>query len=154
MADLGRMARRGFLTATLAAVFSTAAHAQTGPETNEAAMTRIKVIVGDTTLPATLDDMPAARDFASMLPLELVVSDYHGTEKVADLGRKLDATDAPEGYAPQAGDITQYRPWGNLAIFYKPFSYSRGLVRLGAFDGSIAALIEAGETRIRIEAAD
>lgn len=154
MADLGRLARRGFVMATLAAALSTAAHAQTGTGTNEAAMTRIQVIVGDTVLPATLDDTPAARDFASMLPLELDVSDYHGIEKVADLGRKLDATDAPEGYAPRAGDITQYRPWRNLAIFYKPFQHSRGLIRLGAFDGPIEALVEAGDTRIRIEAAD
>ena len=154
MADYGRMARQGLTAVTLAAAISIPAHAQSETQTDEASMTRIKVIVGETTLPATLDDTPAARDFASMLPLELDVSDYHGTEKVADLGRKLDATDAPEGYAPKAGDITQYRPWGNLAIFYKAFQHSRGLIRLGEFDVPIDALVEAGDTRIRIEAAD
>jgi hypothetical protein len=29
------------------------------------------------------------------------------------------------------GDITYYAPWGNLAIFYRDFGYSPGLVRLG-----------------------
>ena len=38
-------------------------------------------------------------------------------------------------YEPRAGDITQYAPWKNLAIFVAPFSNSPGLVRLGQFDG-------------------
>ncbi len=117
-------------------------------------MSRISVFVGDEVLSATLDDTPAARDFASMLPLELTLSDYHGTEKVADLGCKLDDTGAPRSYEPKAGDITQYRPWGNLAIFYKPFQFSAGLLRLGAFDDPIDALLGEEELSIRIEVAD
>lgn len=120
----------------------------------EAAMIRIHVIVGNNTLPATLDDTPAARDFAALLPLELTLSDYHATEKVADLPRRLDTTAAPASYAPKVGDITYYAPWGNLAIFYKPFQSSRGLVRLGAFDGPIDALLKSGVTSVRIERAE
>ena len=75
-------------------------------------MTKITVTVGETQLQATLDDTPAGRDFAAMLPLELRLSDYHGIEKVADLPRKLDTTDAPARYAAKAGDITLYAPWG------------------------------------------
>ena len=120
----------------------------------ERVMTKIKVVVGEEILTATLDDNAAARDFAGMLPLELALSDYHQTEKVADLGRKLDNTDMPRAYAPRAGDITQYRPWGNLAIFYRPFQSSAGLLRLGQFDGPIDALLGDGDLRIRIELAD
>lgn len=39
---------------------------------------------------AQFDDTPAARNFVSMLPLDLTLSDYHGIEKAADLGPKLD----------------------------------------------------------------
>jgi hypothetical protein len=120
----------------------------------ETAMTRIHVIIGNETLAATLDDTPAASGFAALLPLELSLSDYHATEKVADLPRELDTTDAPASYAPRVGDITYYAPWGNLAIFYKPFRTARGLVRLGAFEGSIDALLKDGATPIRIELAD
>lgn len=120
----------------------------------ERAMPRINVIVGDAVLEATLDDTAAARDFAGMLPLELTLSDYHGTEKVADLGRKLDDTGMPRAYEPKAGDITQYRPWGNLAIFYRPFPSSAGLLRLGAFDGPMDALLRDGDIAVRIELAD
>ncbi|OWU83521.1 hypothetical protein ATO6_18720 [Oceanicola sp. 22II-s10i] len=117
-------------------------------------MTRIRFIVGQEVLTATLDDNAPARDFAAMLPLDLTLSDYHGTEKVADLGRKLDDTGAPRAYTPKAGDITQYRPWGNLALFYKPFQSSAGLLRLGQFEGPMDALLGSGEVRVRIELAE
>ncbi|MBK1696128.1 cyclophilin-like fold protein [Rhodovibrio salinarum] len=117
-------------------------------------MTRINIRVADRVLPATLDDTPAGRDFAALLPLELELSDYHGVEKIADLPRKLDITDAPSRYAAKAGDITLYAPWGNLAIFYKPFQAAAGLVRLGAFDGPIDALLQKGAFPVRIERAE
>lgn len=117
-------------------------------------MNRIHVIIGNETLSAMLDDTPAGRDFAALLPLELSLSDYYATEKVADLPRKLDTTGAPASYTPEAGDITYYAPWGNLAIFYKPFPSSRGLVRLGAFDGPISALLKDGAIPVRIEVAE
>ena len=113
---------------------------------------KVTFTLGDTALIATLDDSPAGRDFASMLPLEVMLSDYHGIEKVADLGRKLDSTGMPGRYTPQAGDITQYAPWSNLALFLKPFQASAGLVRIGQFDGDFAALSRAG--RVRIERVD
>ena len=112
------------------------------------------VIVGNETLSATLDDTPAGRDFAALLPLELTLSDYNATEKVADLPRKLDTSDAPASYTPKTGDLTYYAPWGNLAIFYKPFRTARGLVRLGAFDGPLDALLKDGAISVRIEAAE
>lgn len=117
-------------------------------------MTRINVIVGSDTLSATIDETPAGRDFVALLPLQLSLSDFHATEKIADLPRALDTTDAPASYTPKAGDITYYAPWENLAIFYKPFRDSRGLVRLGAFDGTIGPLLQAGAALIRIEAAE
>lgn len=135
------------------AVPASAATAQTAsPE--EAGMTRIEVTVDGQVLSATLDDTTAGRDFAAMLPLDLVLTDYHGIEKIADLPRELDTTDAPASYAPEAGDITVYAPWGNLAIFYKPFQASRGLVRLGAFDGSMDALVRDGDIPVRIDLVD
>lgn len=120
----------------------------------ETGMTKIHVIVGGETLVATLDDTPVAQDFASLLPLDLSLSDYHATEKVADLPRKLDVSGAPASYTPKAGDITHFAPWGNLAIFYRPFQNSRGLVRLGEFDGPMDALMRDGAFPVRIELAE
>ncbi len=123
----------------------------TNEDAGEAAMTKIKIIIDDEALSATLDNTAPGRDFADMLPLELTLSDYHGIEKIADLPRELDSTDAPASYKPETGDITVYAPWGNLAIFYKPFQNSRGLVRLGEFDGTIDALLKDEPFRVRIE---
>jgi len=140
--------------ATVLFLFVAARAANATEPGEELAITRIKVIVGDKTLSATLDDTPAGRDFAALLPLDLTLTDYHGIEKVADLPRKLDTTSAPASYTPDTGDITLYAPWGNLAIFYKPFQKSRGLVRLGEFDGSIDALLKNGPFAVRIQIAD
>lgn len=117
-----------------------------------AAMTKIHVIAGGTVLSATLEDTPAARDFAAMLPLELTLRDFHGTEKIADLPRKLTTTGAPDSYAAAAGDITYYAPWGNLAIFYRPFQTAAGLVPLGRFDAPLDGRLADGP--VRIERAD
>ncbi|MGJ5893487.1 hypothetical protein DF268_17635 [Streptomyces sp. V2] len=80
---------------------------------------------------ATLDDTPTARDFASLLPLTLDLSDFHATERIADLPRRLSTSTAPSGAEPKAGDLAYYSPWGNLAVFYRDFPYSDGLVILG-----------------------
>ncbi|MET0029219.1 MAG: cyclophilin-like fold protein [Candidatus Thiodiazotropha sp.] len=141
------------LMMALSLLFSAPAWAETGNagSDEENAMIRIHVMIADETLTATLDDTPAGRDFAALLPLELTLSDYHATEKIADLPRKLDTSQAPPSYTPQAGDITYFAPWGNLAIFYKPFQAASGLVRLGALNGPIDALLRDDSLHIRIE---
>lgn len=128
-----------------------AAHSET---TKETGMTKITVTVGEDTLTATLDDTPAGRDFAKLLPLDLTLRDFHAIEKIADLPRELDTTGAPARYAAKTGDITLYAPWGNIAIFYKPFQAASGLVRLGAFDGPIDALVRDKPFQARFERAD
>lgn len=141
-----------WLTAVILALFAFPGHAT--DTTKEVDMTRIIFKIGQETLSATLDDTAAARDFASMLPLTITLSDYHGIEKVGDLGRELDSAGMPPSYEPKAGDITQYAPWKNLAIFVAPFSNSRGLVRLGQFDGDISPLEGTDDVTVSIELAD
>ena len=89
---------------------------------------------GTTVLTATLIDNATSRDFVAMLPITLELRDYAGTEKISDLPARLSTADAPEGSEPRAGDLTYYAPWGNLAIFYRDFAYSPGLVKLGIID--------------------
>jgi len=92
---------------------------------------KIRIRVGEKSAVATLGDSAASRDFLSMLPLTLTLKDYSRTEKISDLPRKLTVEGAPAGYKPAAGDISFYAPWGNLAVFYRDFRYSDGLVKLG-----------------------
>ena len=114
---------------------------------------KIRIIIADTTLAATLENTEAARDFVALLPLDLTLADYNGTEKIADLPAKLSHKDAPQGYTPKVGDIAYFAPWGNLAFFYHDFVYSRGLIRLGQIDGSVDALMGDSDIKVRIEQA-
>jgi hypothetical protein len=111
----------------------------------------IKIIIGEETLTATLIDNPTTKDFISLLPLDLKLDDYAGTEKVSYLSKKLSTEDAPSGFDPSVGDITYYSPWGNLAIFYKDFGYAKGLINLGKIDSGIEALNVSNSLNIRIE---
>ena len=79
-----------------------------------------------------------------MLPLTLKLSDFNGTEKISDLPGRLSEKDAPSGVTPEAGDMAYYAPWGNLALFYRDFSWSRGLIRLGRITSDLAPLVNAG----------
>ena len=112
---------------------------------------RIGFIVNGKVIMATIKDSEAARDFISLLPLTLTFEDYAGTEKISYLPRKLSTKRAPSGSDPSVGDIAYYSPWGNLAIFYRDFEYSRGLVILGKLDGGIEALSVPGKVKARIE---
>jgi fermentation-respiration switch protein FrsA (DUF1100 family) len=112
---------------------------------------KIKLILRDKTLTAKLYDTPAARDFASMLPLTLTLEDYSKTEKISDLPKKLTKQGAPAGADPSIGHIAYYVPWGNLAIFYKDFGYSDGLIILGELDNGVEALNGPNPVKVTIE---
>lgn len=86
---------------------------------------------------ATLNDNSVSRDLLTRLPLTLEFSDYNRTEKIARLppdSPAWDTSDAPDSCDPAPGDLTMYAPWGNLAVFYRDYGFSRGLVPLGKLD--------------------
>lgn len=112
---------------------------------------RIRIIAKDQSFTAVLEDSETARDLVSLLPIEVTLDDYNQTEKVADLPRRLSTAGAPDGTDPVVGDIAYYAPWGNLAIYYRDFAYSRGLVRLGRLEGDAAALGAMRPGKVRIE---
>ncbi|MDV2996818.1 MAG: hypothetical protein N4J56_006523 [Chroococcidiopsis sp. SAG 2025] len=112
---------------------------------------KINIKVGDQVVTATLIDSKTTQDFISLLPLTLTLEDYARTEKVSNLPEKLSTEDAPPGSDPAVGDIAYYAPWGNLAIYYRDFGYSDGLVILGKIDGGIEALNVPGSVNVTID---
>lgn len=111
---------------------------------------RIRMTFDGRTMTATLYDNPSARDFYSMLPLDLTIEDYSNDEKIAYLPRKL----IEEGSGPFGNerpyDLCYFVPWGNLAMFYADYRHP-GLIRLGRFDEGYEALHVPGEFPLRIE---
>jgi hypothetical protein len=112
---------------------------------------KIRLRVKDKSITATLIDSKTTRDFISLLPLTLTLEDYAGTEKISNLPKRLSTENAPSGSDPSVGDIAYYAPWGNLAIFYRDFGYSSGLVILGKIDSGTEALIVPGSLKVTIE---
>lgn len=114
-------------------------------------MTKIRITISGKQLTAAIEDNAAAKDFLSLLPMTLTLKDYNNTEKVSDLPTRLSTEGTPDGLDPEAGDITYYAPWGNLAIFYRDFGYASGLVRLGKIESGIEMLQQKGPFKVVIE---
>lgn len=112
---------------------------------------KIRITIDGRSIQGTLADNATARDFAALLPLTVTLEDYARTEKIHYLPRKLSTVGAPAGIDPSVGDITYYAPWGNLAIFYRDFGYSNGLIKLGRIDSGIELLVSPGALRATIE---
>jgi hypothetical protein len=114
------------------------------------AKTRKTRIVDGTHLTATIDDSAASREFVSLLSLTLTLEDYYRTEKISALPKRLSTQGAAAGVDPSRGDIAYFAPWGNLAIFYHDFPYSRGLVKLGRIDSGIDVLEQLESLRVMV----
>ena len=112
---------------------------------------RIRLTFDGKAVEATLLDNATARDLLSLLPMTLMLEDYASTEKIGYPPRKLSTAGTPAGVDPSVGDIAYYAPWGNLAIFYKDFGYSRGLVGLGRINSGLEALNVPGSLKVTIE---
>lgn len=151
-AQVRRLAAPFILALALIFPASTASAAEPSQSSSEANAMRIRLTINGQSTTATLDDNATARDFLSLLPLTLTLEDYASTEKIAYPPRKLSTKGAPAGIDPEIGDITYYAPWGNLALFYKDFGYSAGLIRLGRFDAGVEAISASGKMMITIEA--
>ena len=145
---------RGILTrAMVLLLVATSAVAATDEVSHSRRETmNIRMTMAGQIITASLEESDSARDFFAMLPLTLPLEDYAETEKIAYLPRKLTTQTAPEGIDPQVGDIAYYAPWGNLAIYYRDFGYSSGLIRLGRITSDLDALTAQPSGTLTIEA--
>lgn len=123
----------------------------TEPSSQETNTVKIRLTINAKAMTASLSDNATTRDFLSLLPTTLNLEDHAATEKITYLPRKLSTAGAPAGSDPSVGDIAYYAPWGNLAIFYRDFRYSEGLIRLGRIDSGIEALNMPGPLKVTIE---
>lgn len=154
-ADRNWPSRRAALAAVIASALMT--QLAFGPTPQGAAANqvetsmKIRIEFKGASMTATLYDNPSARDFASMLPLDLTIDDYSNNEKIAYLPRKLTEQGSGSFDNERPGDLAYYAPWGNLAFFYGGYRYSSGLIRLGRIDSDFAPLLTRGKFDLRIE---
>lgn len=113
----------------------------------------IEIVAGDTAYPIDLLDNDAAAALVERLPMRLKFEDFGSTERIAYLDGKLEVGASPTSTTPQAGDLAYYMPWGNLAVFVKPFRRSEGLVPLGRLsEAALEAVKDSGDAMTTLQA--
>lgn len=97
----------------------------------------ITVTCGEATVTYQLNDSSAASALLAQLPLTLEVDDFSDNEKIFYPPEGLDVAGAPLAESGEAGTLAYYEPWGDVVMFYGPFSPSGALYELGrAVDGA------------------
>ncbi|HBO61484.1 MAG TPA: hypothetical protein DD645_02150 [Olsenella sp.] len=89
------------------------------------------VTCGDAVVTYELNDSPAASALLAQLPLTLEVENFSNNEKVFYPPAELDVTDTPLAETGAAGTLAYYEPWGDVVMFYGPFSRNGSLYELG-----------------------
>ena len=112
---------------------------------------QIHLIVGEARLTIRLGEGQTAQRLRAILPADLSFEDFNGTEKIAYPPEKLDTAGDEGGHAPKPGDLCLYKPWGNLCIFYKPWSASDDLVYIGHVEDGLDGLISKSRFEGRLE---
>ena len=77
---------------------------------------KISIKIGDKILTATLVDDQTARDFVSLLPLNLSMDDLFGREKYGNLPKAL-SEKGPRTHSYKVGDIAYWSPAHDVAIY-------------------------------------
>ena len=113
-------------------------------------MTMIEIDAGTRKWTGQIADNPSARDFLAQLPLDLTLTDYAATEKVATLPHPLTRDGAPAAVTPRAGEVGYYAPWGNIVLYHKDGPHSPGLVILGRIDEPYEDLAKPGAMKVTI----
>ena len=70
---------------------------------------KIQLTINGRVLSATLENSVAAKDFATLLPLQLRLDDYAGIEKISELPKKLAIAGAAKGMTMQT--VSQFWDW-------------------------------------------
>jgi hypothetical protein len=120
-----------------------------------ASATRVRITVGGKSIIATLANSDVARDFASLLPLTLVMNDLFRREKFATLPRAI-SEQGTRTHDYAVGTIGYWAPGPDLAIFYRQDGEripDPGLIVLGKVKAGIEVLDVPGAIEVAIELA-
>ena len=117
---------------------------------------KIRFVIDQISVTATLDESGASRDFVSMLPLALELKDLKKREKFGELPRTI-SEDGQRRYTYDVGDVVYWPPGPHVAVFYAQEGSTLpqpGMIRLGAVDGSAEALAAGSSVHAVIERVD
>lgn len=116
---------------------------------------KININVAGKTLTASLADNATARDFVSVLPLNVSMNDLFGREKYGDLPKAL-SEDGPRQNRYEVGEIAYWSPDRQFAVYYhydRKSIPSPGIIPIGRIDAGIEAFNVPGSMKVTIEVA-
>ena len=114
----------------------------------------LHIAIGSTSMTATLEDNPTARDFVSLLPLTVMLREFSPSEKVSGaLPRRLSEEGAPATDAGAVGDIAYYAPWRNIAFYRGQGPDAAGVIKIARITSGIEALQQTGQVLVTISRA-
>jgi hypothetical protein len=102
---------------------------------------RTRLTINGASATARLDDTATARDFASLLPVTVTLSDLGGREKAGALPRALVAGEGQSGY--RTGQLGYWSPSRDLAIYYHQDGFripSPGIVMIGEIESGLEVI--------------
>jgi hypothetical protein len=116
---------------------------------------KININIGGKILTATLADNATARDFVSLLPLNLSMNDLFGREKYGDLPKALSGND-PRKNRYEVGDVAYWSPDHQFAVYYRQDGESipsPGIILIAKIDAGTEAFNIAGSAKVTIKVA-
>jgi hypothetical protein len=116
---------------------------------------KINIKLGGKLLTATLADNTTARDFVSVLPLNVSMNDLFGREKYGDLPKALSES-GPRLSTYQVGDVAYWSPDHQFAVYYHHDGESipsPGIIPIAKINGDTKAFNVPGSVNVTIELA-
>jgi hypothetical protein len=117
---------------------------------------KININIGSKILTASLADNATARDFVSVLPLNLSMKDLFGREKYGDLPKAL-SENGPRKNRYEVGDIAYWSPDRQFAVYYHQDGESipsPGIIPIAKMDAGTEAFNVSGSVKVTIELAN
>jgi len=116
---------------------------------------KININIGGKTLSASLADNATARDFVSVLPLNVSTNDLFGREKYGDLPKAL-SENGPRKNRYEVGDIAYWSPDHQFAVYYHQDGESipsPGVIPIAKIDAGAEAFNVLGSVKVTIAVA-
>lgn len=116
---------------------------------------KLNIKISGKVLTASLADNATARDFVSLLPLNLPMKDLFGREKYGDLPKSLSEKGLRENRY-EVGDIAYWSPNHQLAVYYHQDGESipsPGIIPIAKIDAGAEAFNVPGSVNVIIEVA-
>jgi len=117
---------------------------------------KINIKVGGKIVTARLVDNETARDFVSVLPLNVSMNDLFGREKYGDLPKAL-SENGPRKNRYEVGDIAYWSPDHQFAVYYRQDGQSipsPGIIPIANIDTGTGAFNVPGSVKVTIELAN